>query len=91
MYDECSRVVPLGPDEYVLVRFKTVEVESSKESLVNYVLHLFTDGTIVFIEDGLPNPAGRAKEIEGQRGAVGFGPSPNCPFDHVIAEFQLLQ
>ena len=89
MYDECGRTRPLGRDEYVLVSFKTVEVIAGREKLVNYVLHLFTDGTIIFIEDGVPNPAGRAREIEGQRGAVGFGRSPSCSFDHVTAEFQI--
>src|SRR5437868_3990757 len=59
MYDECGRTAPLGPDEYVLVSFKTVEVEEGKEKLVQYVLHLFTDGTILFIEDGVPDPDGR--------------------------------
>jgi len=89
MYDECGRTTPLGPNEYVLVSFNTVETESGKEELKHYNLPLFADGTIIFIEDGVPNPAGRAKEIEGQRGAVGFGSSPNCSFDHVIAEFQI--
>ncbi len=38
------------------------------------------------------NAAGefRLEEIDGQRGDVGFGPSPNCPFDHVIVEFQII-
>ena len=89
MYDECARTTPLGPDEYVLVMFKTVEVEDGEEKLEHYVLHLFTDGTIIYIEDGVPDPGGRARVIEGQRGAVGFGRSPHCNFDHVIAEFQI--
>ena len=89
MYDQCSRTTPLGPNEYVLVSFKTVEIESGQEKLKNYNLHLFTNGTIVFVEDGVVRPPGRAQLIEGMRGAVGFGPSPNCSFNHVIAEFQI--
>src|SRR6266851_1185922 len=89
MYDQCSRTTPLGPNEYVLVSFKTVEVEAGQEKLKNYNLHLFTNGTIVFVEDGVVQPPGRAQIIEGMRGAVGFGPSPNCSFNHVTAEFQI--
>src|SRR6266704_2325360 len=89
MYDQCNRTTPLGPNEYVLVSFKTVEVESGLEKLKNYNLHIFTDGTIVFIEDGVVQPPGRAQIIEGMRGAIGFGQSPNCSFNHVSAEFQI--
>lgn len=59
------------------------------EKLKNYNLHIFTNGTIVFVENGLVQPPGRAQLIEGMRGAVGFGPSPNCSFNHVTAEFQI--
>lgn len=89
MYDECSRTVPMGPNEYFLVSFKTVEVEADIEKVEHYVLHLFTDGTIMFFENGVIQSPGRAPEVEGQRGHVGFGPSPNCDLDHVIAEFQV--
>lgn len=89
MYDECSRTVPLGPNEYFLVSFKTIEVEAGIEKMEHYVLHLFSDGTIIFFENGVIQSPGRAPEVEGQRGAVGFGRSPNCSFDHVIAEFQV--
>src|SRR6267378_4471413 len=89
MYDQCSRTTPLGANEYVLVSFKTVELEGGLEKLKNYNLHIFTDGTIAFIEDGVVQPPGRAQLIEGMRGAVGFGPSPNCSFNHVVAEFQI--
>jgi hypothetical protein len=89
MYDECGRTTPLGPDEFFLVSFKTVEVEDGRERLVHYNIHIFADGTIVFLEDGVLIPPGRAAEVEGQRGKVGFGPSPNCPIPHVIAEFQI--
>ena len=48
---------------------------------------------MIFIENGVPqhaaNGATRVAEIAGQRGRVGFGPSPNCPFDHVTAEFEI--
>jgi len=89
MYDECGRTVPLGPDEYFLVHFMTVEVEDGVEKIEHYVIHIFTDGTIIFFEDGVLQPPGRAPEVEGQRGDVGFGTSPNCSFDHVIVEFQI--
>ncbi|MCI0548245.1 MAG: thrombospondin type 3 repeat-containing protein [Candidatus Rokubacteria bacterium] len=89
MYDECSRRVPLGPDEYFRVFFRTVETEAGAEKLEHYVLHLFTDGTILFIEDGVVQSPGRATVVHGMRGKVGFGRSPNCAFDHVIAEFQV--
>jgi Nidogen-like/Dockerin type I domain len=89
MYDECGRTTPLGPDEYFLVAFKTVEVENGVAKLEHYVIHVFSDGTILFIEDGVVQPPGRAPVVDGMRGKVGFGSSPNCAFDHVIAEFQV--
>src|ERR1051326_1818261 len=61
MYDECGRTKPLGRSEYVLVNFKTVEQESGTEQLKNYVVHLFADSTIIFIENGVVKPQiGRA-------------------------------
>jgi hypothetical protein len=93
MYDECGRRTPLGPDEYLLVTFDTVEVEDGKEVIERYAIHIFDDGTIVFLENGEPehDEQGRlrVREIEGQRGDAGFGPSPECPFDHVFAEFEI--
>jgi hypothetical protein len=92
MYDECDRTTPLRPNEYVLVHFKTVEVVSGVEELRHYVVHLFSDGTIIFLEDGRAVPEGgrlRVPEVEGQRGAVGFDHSPNCASPHVIAEFEI--
>jgi hypothetical protein len=89
MYDECARTVPLGPDEYFLISFKTVEVEDGKEKLEHYVIHVFTNGTIMFFDNGILQPPGRAPMVEGQRGTVGFGPSPNCATPHVIAEFEI--
>ena len=89
MYDECSRRTPLSADEYSRVVFKTVETEDGVEKLEHYVIHIFSDGTIVFIEDGAVQPPGRAAVVDGMRGKAGFGPSPNCSFDHVIAEFEV--
>jgi hypothetical protein len=93
MYDECRQTSPLGPDQYVRVGFTTVEDEEDGEVLEHYVIHIFTDGTIVFKENGnvQATSAGevRVPEIEGQRGRTGFGPSPRCPFDHVFAEFEI--
>jgi hypothetical protein len=54
MYDECGRRDPLGPDEYFLVTFDTVEVEDGKEGIERYSVHVFADGTIIFLENGEP-------------------------------------
>ena len=93
MYDECGITEPLGPDEYFLVYFNTIEEEDGVSVFENYVIHLFTDGTIIFLEDGVAeeNDQGetRVDEIAGQRGDVGFGASSNCAFDHVTAEFEI--
>ena len=89
MYDECGRRVPLGPDEYFRVAFRTVGTETGFESLEHYVIHIFTDGTIIFIEDSVVQPPGRAQVVHEMRGKVGFGKSPNCDFDHIVAEFQV--
>ena len=59
----------------------------------HYNIHVFTDGTIIFIENGTPHRDSRGnyrvREIEGQRGKAGFGPSPNSPTPHVIVEFEI--
>jgi Galactose oxidase, central domain/Abnormal spindle-like microcephaly-assoc'd, ASPM-SPD-2-Hydin/Thrombospondin type 3 repeat len=89
MYDQCGRTTPLGPDEYVLVNLRTVEGVTGAEQLNVYTVHLFTDGTMIFFENGSLQPPGRATTVQGMQGAVGFGPSPNCSFNHVIAEFQI--
>lgn len=89
MYDQCGRTTPLGPNEYVLVNLKTVEGVTGDELLNIYSLHLFKDGTMIFFENGALQPQGRTSSFQDMKGAVGFGPSPNCPFDHVIAEFQI--
>ena len=92
-YDECNTTTPLGPDEYFLINFDTVEVEGGLEQLDRYTVHAFSDGTIIFFKNGVLQTNGngeyRLNEIAGQRGSVGFGPSPNCPFDHVRAEYQI--
>jgi len=85
MYDECNSTTPLAPDQYFLVHFNTVEVQNGVASLISYVVHIFGDNTIIFIENGVENPTGRAAVVEGQRGAAGFGHSPNCSFNHLIA------
>ena len=89
MYDECGRTTPLGSEDYFLVSFKTVETDAGVEKLEHYNIHVFSDGTIIFIEDGVVHAPGRAPTVDGMRGDVGFGRSPNCAFDHVIAEFQI--
>jgi hypothetical protein len=94
MYDECSRTEPFGPDEYFLVNFDTVEVEEGVEKVERYTVHIFADGTIIFFEDGHletdENGNHRVAAIDGQRGDVGFGPSPTCPFDHVVVEYEII-
>src|SRR2546425_6223098 len=95
LYDECGMTKALGPDQYFLVSFPTVETENGVKVLNHYVVHIFTDGTMVFIENGVPKgPATgpepyRVSTIEGMKGQAGFGPSPNCPTNHVMAEFQI--
>jgi len=92
MYDECARTEPLGPNDYVLVNFANVDNGSVSAELEHYSIHIFTDGTIIFLENGQVqsvNGQARVVQIQGQRGRVGFGASPTCPFNHVIAEFQI--
>jgi hypothetical protein len=92
MYDECSRTAPLGPNDYFLVNFANVDDDAGSPALVHYSIHIFTDGTIIFLENGQVQSVGgqtRVPEIEGQRGRASFGTSPSCPFNHLIAEFQI--
>jgi hypothetical protein len=92
LYDECGRTSPLGPNQYFLVNFNNVESSSGSASLEHYSVHIFTDGTIVFFDNGVLqsiNGQVRVPEIAGQKGKVGFGASPHCPFNHVIAEYQI--
>jgi hypothetical protein len=92
MYDECARTEPLGPNDYVLVNFDNVDNGSVSPELEHYSIHIFTDGTIIFLENGQVqsvNGQARLVQIQGQRGRVGFGASPTCAFNHVIAEFQI--
>lgn len=95
MYDECGRTTALGPDEYFLVNFDTVENNpvTGKEELERYSVHIFSDATIIWLENGRvqTDAAGQSRvhEIDGQRGAAGFGPSPNCPFSHLTVEYQI--
>ena len=94
MYDECARTTPLGPGEYFLVSFDTLEEEDDGElEFEKYAIHVFGDGTIMFFENGKPvaDPSGkfRVHEIEGQRGDAAFGPSPHCPADHLTVEFEI--
>jgi hypothetical protein len=73
----------MGPNEYFLAKGR-LSGGWGRESLKNYVVHIFTDGKIIFIEDGDLETARAVpfvvEEIEGQRGKVGFGPSPNSQF-----------
>jgi hypothetical protein len=92
MYDECGRTSPLGPNEYFLVSFANIETKNGVESFEHYTVHIFSDGTIIFFDNrNLQTVNGnfRVSEILGQKGKVGFGPSPNCAGNHVIAEFQI--
>lgn len=93
LYDECDRTQPLGPNEYFLVSFDTVETDSGTPKLERYAVHVFSDGTIIWLKDGVVQTdstgAARVHEIEGQKGAAGFGPSANCTFNHLIVEYQI--
>lgn len=93
MYDEVGLTTPLGPNDYFLLNFTTVEGEDGAEHLEHYSVHIFTDGTLVFLQNGEPQEASdgtiRTPEIAGQRGKVGFGPSPNSAVPHVIVEFEI--
>lgn len=93
MYDECARTAPLGPNEYVLVNFDTVEQDGDESELERYAVHVFGDGTLIFFENGeaVAAPDGRIRvaEIEGQKAKAGFGASPTCDFDHVFAEYEI--
>jgi hypothetical protein len=95
LYDECARTTALRPDEYFLVSFDTVEKDpvTGKEQLKRYSIHIFADATIIFFENGRMQTDGtgqsRVHEIEGQRGAAGFGPSPNCSFNHLTVEYEI--
>lgn len=94
LYDECDRRAPLGPDEFFAVNFDTVEQQpGGPEELDRMTVHVFGDGTIAFFRDGVlqrgAGGAGRVDEIDGQRGAAGFGPSPDCPFNHLVVEYEI--
>ena len=43
------------------------------EQLKHYAIHIFTDGTIIFLENGVVQPPGRAPLAGHMRGKVGFG------------------
>jgi hypothetical protein len=89
MYDECGRTTPMGINEYFQVSFTSVGSDDAGDYLKHYLVHIFPDGTIRFIEDGVPHGPDRAPRIYSQRGAARFGQSPNCPFDHVVVEYQI--
>jgi hypothetical protein len=93
MYDDVGLTTPLGPNQFVPISFSTVETESGHDHLNQYDVHVFTDGTITFFENGIvqadANGNARVQTIGGQTGQAGFGPSPNSSTPHVIAEFQI--
>src|SRR5580693_254834 len=87
MYDECSLTAPLTADQYFLVSFSNVEGGGTTATFEHYSVHIFTDGTIVFFDNGQVQSVGgqtRVPTIEGLRGKAGFGSSPNCQAGHVI-------
>lgn len=94
LYDECGTTVPLRKDDYFLVNFDTVEKhQDGPEELVRYSIHVFSDGTIIFFENGQvqTDGAGRSRvtEIDGQKGKATFGRSPRCDFDHLVVEYEI--
>ncbi len=88
---ESERTEPLGPDEYVLVHFMTVDDKGANpEALLHYVVRIYGDATIqVFVDGEERGPGGRQEQIDTMRGAVGFGASPTNPSPHVLSEFQI--
>lgn len=84
---ESGRTVPLGPDEYVLIHFMTVDEDTP--ALLHYAVRVYSDQTIQVFIDGVDQGPGRFQEIDSMVGGVGFGPSPTDPADHVLAEFQI--
>ncbi|HEX5494549.1 MAG TPA: nidogen-like domain-containing protein [Mycobacteriales bacterium] len=97
MYDECGTTVPLGPNDYFLVSFDSVDgglgPQPDPEHLERYNIHIFSDGTIIFLLNGQAQTdasgQSRVTGIDGQRGHAGFGPSPRCPADHLTVEYQI--
>jgi hypothetical protein len=92
LYDECGITTTLGLNQYFLVSFSNVEGGGSTATFEHYSVHIFTDGTIVFFDNGQAqsvNGQFRVPTIAGQKGRVGFGPSPNCQGSHVIVEYQI--
>jgi len=86
---EGERTVPLGPNEYVLVHFMTVDEKNGQEALLHYVVRIYSDNTIQVFVDGVDRGPGRLPQIDTMIGAVGFGPSPTNPIPHVLSEFQI--
>lgn len=81
MYDEVQRTVPLLPGESVHVHFMTVD----EGKIVHYDVFIGNSGIQkVLIDDveKIPMPSGLS-------GMAGFGPSPNNPIGHVMAELQI--
>ncbi|MEK6901775.1 MAG: hypothetical protein AABX37_05505 [Nanoarchaeota archaeon] len=81
MYDEMFRTTPLLPGETVHVHFMTVD----EGDLVHYDVWIGPSGIEkVEINGVLQDPM-----PSGLRGTAGYGPSPNNPLPHVMAELQI--
>ena len=67
MYED-DRTVPLGPDEYVLVHFMTVDEKEGEEeeSLLHYAIRVYGDGTIRAFIDGIKLPLKQRQFMTGQ-------------------------
>lgn len=93
MYDECGTTSPLGPDQYFLISFDSVEPTNGHDGLHRYNIHVFSDGTIIESENGVVQTDSqgnsRVTTIDNQRGKAGFGVSPKCNFPHLIVEYQI--
>lgn len=93
MYDECGVTTPLGPDQYFLISFDSVEPTDGHDGLHRYNVHIFSDGTIIEFENGVmqtdSSGNSRVATIDNQRGKAGFGASPNCPTPHLTVEYQI--
>lgn len=92
LIDDCDRTTPLSPNEYYLLNIDGLDVVDGVDKYAKFSIHAFNDGTITVSKNGslLLNENGQARSVKigGRKGHVGFGPSPNCPFDHVIVEHE---
>ena len=59
---ESNRTTPLGPNEYVLIHFMTVDDDVTK--LLHYAVRVYSDQTIQVFIDGVDQGPGRFEQID---------------------------